>query len=357
MWIYKLILPLIIISWATSVYAQDTTFPQPEIEQMHRNAELYTRMGNWKLAIITYKQLMTLAPGKEIFKTELADIYFRSGDYSAAEQELELVITTQGSTDVTYQLLAACQLARKQDKKAAKTIAAGLDKFPSSGILYHQQGIIYQHQGNLALAAGAWISGINVAPGFAPNYKNVATAYLATNNVLWGLIYGEIYLSMRHQTFDDSEIKHALYTGWSTYFNNLTKEKPTDHESQFELSVNDIYVGLTPVISDGISTENLVMAHTRFLMKWFSKQNEAFVLFAYQDSLLRDGWFDIYMQQLYGNAESSLQYDAWYKFHKTDIDRFNSWQNTHRLMPVSLPLHISNDPASLRSIFGKKKKR
>jgi hypothetical protein len=101
----------------------------------------------------------------------------------------------------------------------------------------------------------------------------------------------------------------------------------------FESSVLSVYQMLTPVVSDGITTENLVMVRTRFLMDWFRQYGEKypFTLFSYLDGLIRLGKFEIYNEWLFGAAESEVDYESWNQFHEGDIDRFLKWKETHGL--------------------------
>ena len=88
---------------------------------------------------------------------------------------------------------------------------------------------------------------------------------------------------------------------------NLPKyDKKNDNTAAtngFEEAVFNTFIKLSPVVADGITTENLTMVRTRFLMDWYQqKYNEKypFTLFSRQDRMTRDGYFDIYNQWMFG---------------------------------------------------------
>ncbi len=82
-----------------------------------------------------------------------------------------------------------------------------------------------------------------------------------------------------------------------------------------------------------------------------------FPLFTHQDSLLRNGWYDIYIEDIYGKAENKLQYESWNKFHTGSMDSFSSWQIDHSFIPTTLTGYANKSDSNLRKIFAKKKKR
>jgi len=180
-------------------------------------------------------------------------------------------------------------------------------------------------------------------------------AYLGSEHVLWGLLYGEIFLNIEHDTTGDDELKTRLFTGYKTMFDNFANGIPDrNNTGTFENAVLRVYSSLTPVISDGITTDNLTMVRARFFMDWFSgyAKKYPYSLFSYQDNLIRSGHFDIYDQWLFGKAEGLPQYEAWNNFHEGDIDRFLKWRSTAKLQPVTADFYNSRD---IKGIFNKRK--
>ena len=109
-------------------------------------------------------------------------------------------------------------------------------------------------------------------------------------------------------------------------------------------TIQQIYRSLTPVVSDGITTENLTMVRTRFLMDWFTNNaaKYPYSLFVYQDYLLKNGLFDIYNEWLFGKVESIVEYNAWNQFHPGEIDLFLEKKHAYRFHPLSTDAYNNN---------------
>lgn len=360
--VQKLYLHTLLILFSMPAIAQER-WPSPEVEQMYAHAREYALAGDLKDAITTYKQAILLAPAKTVLYKELGRCQYLSADYSEAEHTLSGLFTSKDADAECYQLLAASQAAGQKRKEARRTLKNGISLFPASGLLYGESGKEYADENKREDALNAWLDGIEQDPAFAQNYYEAALAYLSTETVLWGLIYAEEFLDMKHDTSKDDAVKNKLYTGYRKMFDNIVANdvpeyghtRPKPDAKTFEDAVMKIYTALTPVVSDGITTETLTMVRTRFLMEWFSQYGNKypFSLFSYHDDLVRSGHFDIYNEWLFGNAESRVQYDAWNQFHEGDIARFLQWQAGHAFSPAARQFYNSRD---MEGLFAKKKK-
>jgi len=336
--------PQFLLLFLTSYVNAQENWPTPEVEQMYHHAQQYMARGDINDAVITYKQALILAPDKIVLYKELGNALYLSRQFESAEETLAPVCAKPVADATCFQLLAASQAAQKNEKKATSTLQKGLERFPASGLLYHELGNVFSQENKPESALNAWLDGIAKDSEYAPNYYRAALSYLNTGKVLWGLLYGEMYLDMPHDTASDDSIKIKLFAGYKKMFDgfaadqtpqygNAKREKPA---KDFEEAVLRVYSGLTPVVSDGISTENLTMVRTRFLMDWFSSYSAKypFSLFSYQDTLVKYGRFDIWNEWIFGKAESIPEYDAWNTFHDGAINRTRAWQSTHMLHPA-----------------------
>ncbi|MFI5196966.1 MAG: tetratricopeptide repeat protein [Chitinophagales bacterium] len=367
--IQKLFLQAVIFFSAIHAFAQ-VNWPAPEVGQMYRNAQEYVAAGNFKDAVITYKQAIILAPGIMILYRDLGDALYRSGNYNEAEQVLTPLLTKPEADAQCYQLLAVSQAAQQHTKHAMATLKKGLARFPESGLLYHETGKVYDLEKKQEAALNVWLDGISKEPGFAENYYDAASIYLSSDKSIlpagrqvWGLLYGEMFLAMEHDTTGDDAMKSKLFKAWKTMFDNIVQDevpqygKPVKHApvTTFEAAVQQVYSSLTPVVSDGITTENLTMVRARFLMEWFSVYGKKypFSYFTYLDNVIRSGHFDMYNEWLFGKAESAIQYEAWNTFHEGDMQRFLQWKSANRFTPAG---NDSYNDRNIRPLFSKKKK-
>ena len=78
----------------------------------------------------------------------------------------------------TYQVMGAIQLASGDKKKARNTLQKGIERYPKSGILYHDLGKLYEEQDEMENALTAWLNGIEQDPAYHLNYYQAARSYL-----------------------------------------------------------------------------------------------------------------------------------------------------------------------------------
>jgi Tfp pilus assembly protein PilF len=340
----KLFLVLVCMAGAPLSHAQQTR-PSPEADLIYRHAGEYLSAGNYKDAIVTYRQAILLNPEKFVLYKDLGKALYLSGNFDEARETLAPLLSRPGADAETYLLLSRSYAATGNLKKATATLHSGVRQFPSSGMLYDELGNIRQSEKRNEDALNAWLDGIAHDAAYPGNYYHAAVAYLNSNDVLWGLLYGEVYLSITRDTTHVGEIKKMLFAGYRQMFDDISanasirigKAHTPAAPAGFEDAVNQVYTTLTPVVSDGITTENLVMVRTRFLMEWFATYHKKypFCLFTWQHDLVKNGKFEIYNEWLFGEAESPVEFKAWNQFHDGDIIRFLQWRAAHPLLPVA----------------------
>ena len=353
----KIFILFILLYTAYNVSAQDS-WPSPEVAQMYRHAQDYVAMGNYADAIVTYKQVIILAPGKFILYEGLGKAQYLSGSYKEAEETLQPYIGDHEADEAFYDMLGASRAAQNDGKGAKAVLKKGLEHFPASGLLYYDMGHLYELEKKKEEAITAWVEGISNAPAYAQNYYAAARAYMNGDDVLQGLLYGEIYLDITQDTTGVDSLKEMLFAGYKTMFDDIASRSTTALGetspviNSFADAVEQTYVSLTPVVSDGITTENLTMVRTRFIMEWMDKYagKYPYSLFTYQDYLIRNGLFDIYNEWLFGKAESTTEYNAWNQFHPGEMDIWLEKKREHPLKPLSSDVYDSRD------IGGKRKK-
>jgi len=315
--------------------AQDK-LPSPEMVQMYKNAEDDVARRDYAGAITICKQALVLAPGNTGFRRLQGKALYLAGNFSDAEATFSTLVKEDSVDAESFRLLALSEVALHHLPQAESTLAAAISRFPSTGALYYEQGKIARLREHKDKAVKSWLTGMEKDPGYAPNYTAIANEDLPTDNLIWGLLYGETYLVMQHDTAGDDSMKRKLFAGWKTFF-ALLPEISTKKQTVFEKTFNGIFIKLTPVVSDGISTDNLVMVRTRFIMDWMSSYHKQLhvPLFEYHNKLLEEGKFEIYNEWLFGNAENEAQYHSWTEFHPGDIERFLEWRSKHPYLPAA----------------------
>ncbi len=319
---------------ATRGYAQPV-WPSPEVEQMYQQARKLMMSGSFTQAIAAYQQLTVLAPDVVEVYRDLGRLYYLTGAFDDANKTLNSVINSSAADAQSYQIAAASMAAQQRHKKARSLLQQGLERFPNSGLLYHEMGKQYYDRREMEPALKAWLDGIEADPGFHINYYEAARMYMSTGELVWTIIYGEIFLSREIKTPRAKEIGKMILEAYEQFYfkprdikaPEFGKVTAAGEASNFYDAVSEVLRRLSPVVSDGITTENLVMLRTRFNIEWQRAyaRRFPFALFQWHDQLIRNGHFDAYNQWLFGALEQASLYDAWTSFHKEAIPEFEKW--------------------------------
>jgi tetratricopeptide (TPR) repeat protein len=324
--------------------AQNIQWPNPEVEQLYNRARQLHSQGNMGQAISLYQQAITIAPEVMVLYRELGKAYYLAGGYEEAQKTLIPIIKSGDADEQCYQALAASYSAQNEFKKAKRTLDEGIQRYRHSGLLYHQLGKLHEDDKNDKEALRSWLLGIEAAPDYHVNYYEAARIYMQTDKFIWTIIYGEIFINLEKETPRSADTRKMVLQAYRRLYGQPTDEIPKYGSSKkqlpgssFEDAVYTTYMRLAPVVSDGVTTENLTMLRTRFMMDWTLQyaNKYPYTLYIRQDNMIRNGYFDIYNQWLFGKAENTTQFQAWNNFHTGAITELEEWLNQHPLQPVA----------------------
>ena len=332
---------------ATSLRAQTLHTQNPEVESLYRSAQFFLASGAFTQAIAAYQQAINLAPAEPLLHRDLANAFLLSGNPQRAEKSIMPLIEKDRADAVSYAIAANVQLALKEDKKARKLLDAGIERYPHSGYLFHERGKLWENSGDELKALKEWVAGTVAEPTYHLNYYEAARMYMHTKEPLWAMLYGEIFVNLERATARSGETRKLLLAAYKRLFlaqdafgeQAFGKEGKVVAPQSFEEAVKTVFLRLAPVLSDGISTENLTMLRTRFIMNWTAAgfaEKYPFTLFQMHDDLLREGHFDAYNQWLFGRAENAAQYEAWNKFHPEAVRDYEAYYSAHPLLPMAI---------------------
>jgi hypothetical protein len=115
---------------------------------------------------------------------------------------------------------------------------------------------------------------------------------------------------------------------WDTYRQKIMSAATasTAKLSPFETAVGATFEKASTVMAQGLSTETLTMARTRFVLDWFKQYGERypFRLFDHHQQLLKAGLFEAYDRWLFGESENKARFTEW----KTNnVDDFLKLEN------------------------------
>ncbi|WBX98488.1 tetratricopeptide repeat protein [Chryseobacterium gambrini] len=200
-----LFLILTVISFQTFI-AQKKTF---KCEKVYDAVKLIDQ-SKFDEGIAILQECEKIDPSEYTYPYEIAYALLQKKDYKNAISQLEKIKSYPTIQADYYQLLGNSYDYDNNPEKAIATYDEGLKKFPNSGRLYLEKGVIYEYD-QPEEAIKIYEKGINVDPTYPSNYYRVSNLYLKSNNKLPGLIYGEIFINLERTTKRTQEMSKKLY--------------------------------------------------------------------------------------------------------------------------------------------------
>lgn len=328
---YSLVV-LVILLLINNVKAQDSK------EQFQNKASTFFQKGDFDNAIQTLDQALLNYPNDvDLMKDEVYYCYLNR-DYSKALDIGKSLLQQPKADEQAYQLAGLNYKAIADFKGADKLYKEGLKKFPKSGILYSEYGEMFSSDKNEEAAIKQWEKGIQFDPSISSNYYFASKYYAKTGNILWGLLYAEIFINTESLTPRTNEIKELLVNGYKKIIenrDNINSLKTSG--SSFERALLDCYNLSAQSATDDISTNAIIAFRSRFIIHWQNKYLTDFPykLFDYEKMLMQEGYYDSYNQWIFGTSIDKNTFQNWSSFHATDIFAFKQFQRSYLFkMPV-----------------------
>lgn len=167
--------------------------------------------GHIDRSIELLKQARKLDSKNLIYPYEIAYAYYLKKDYKEAANILKKLEKHKDVNDLVYQLLGNSYDYLGNRKDAMKAYERGLKKFPKSGKLYLEMGIIQLHEEKFDKALDCFEKGISVEPVFSSNYYWAAKLFCSSDEEVWGMIYGELFMNLERNSKRTAEISKLLY--------------------------------------------------------------------------------------------------------------------------------------------------
>lgn len=200
------------------------TETEKEAETLMFEAVTYMNDGNYKKALEYIEKALVLVPNKYEYQYEQALAYFKLKEYDKAIEILEKLTYDDKVSENTYQILAASYDFKGSKEDVFRTLKVGLTKFPSSGRLYYEKGVAELGLQKDNDAIDSWEFGVNLDPNYGNNYYQLINKYKNSDNKLWALIYGEVFLNISQNMTKSQEISKVIY---DIYKNNIYKVENT----------------------------------------------------------------------------------------------------------------------------------
>ncbi len=206
------------------------------VEDLVKDAITAMESGHYDVAFKLLDSAETLAPEWEVIPYERGLAYYLQKDYAAAVKVFEQLREHPRVTDRVYSMLGNCYDMLGDRDKARTTYESGLERFPDSGPLYLERGVIDLAEPSLSSSVNWFERGVQAAPYHPSCYYWLAKFYLETvDHRTWGLLYGELFCILEPDTKRTREIGAAMVKAW-----NDAIPEPKGDSMHFELGGSEI---------------------------------------------------------------------------------------------------------------------
>jgi Tfp pilus assembly protein PilF len=319
---------LLLISFCSFIIS----FCQSEdVKQLRETAQGFMRSGDFDNAILILNRALLQDKKSLDLQKDLAMAYYYKRDFAKALDGVKVLIDRSDADVMVFQIAGNVYKALEEVKDCEKMYKKGLKKFPKSGPLYSEYGELLWEVKDFT-AIQQWEKGIQADPSFSGNYYNAAQHYFYSNDKVWSLIYGEIFVNMESMTERGAAMKKMLLDAYKEkLFQEADLLKDLDkNKSEFSKAFLNAMNKQAVLTGNGVTTEVLTMVRTRFILDWYANNAVKFPfrLFDYQQQLIREGMFEAYNQWLFGTVENLAVYDNWTKTNNEKYTAFSNFQKS-----------------------------
>ena len=274
---------------------------------------------------------------------EIGFAYSKKGEYRKVIDLLEPYKFDPRFDKLFFQMLGNNYDYAGNTHKAMITYMQGLTLFPDAGNLYQEMGVIELNQKNYDSAVVLFEKGIEVDPKYPTNYFNLANLYCFSDQKVWGLIYGEIFMNLERATKKTAVMSKILYY---TYEKGI-KFKDDEHinvsffktlninelESSMFCTNFEMCYALSAVQSDReINIKNLHKIREAFIKQWFKMgfdKKYPNVLFDWNKTLLDKGFLKDYDYWLFRAEED--EFNDYIEDHPKKMVNFLYWFRDNKI--------------------------
>jgi tetratricopeptide (TPR) repeat protein len=344
------------------VHAQTTDKEKAQVKKQ----EAIELMDNGKLAesIVLLEEARKLDPEEPSFIYELALAKYQQQKFEETIKLLKDLVKKKKATGRVYAMMGNALDEMGKPDKAMDTYDEGIKKFPEEGSLYLERGVMELKKNDPNSALAFFEKGIKAAPMYPSNYYRAAKIFLDSDQEVWGMIYGEIFMNLERGSARTEEISKLLYytykgeikfdsdTSVSVSFarnNNtiyldpgqnrktqvasLTAQMMTALGGSFANSVYEMTLVKSVIGEKMINLTSLDRIRTKFLHLYEQQGNDTLhpvVLFDFQRKVMEAGHLEAYNYWILGQGEEKA-FGEWTSEHEQQWNDFMKWFKENRI--------------------------
>lgn len=340
---FRILVMLVIFASAQISYAQ--TDKEKAYKKWEEAYEL-EEAGKFTDAIKILEEAQKLDPDNIGYPYEIAFAYSKIKEYKKAISIAEKLLNHKDAVDLFYELIGNAYDYLGNPDKAIETYETGLKKFPNSGRLNLEIGIVRMNNGNEFDALKYYENGIKVDPKFPSNYYWAGKIYFNTAVPVWGMIYGEIFMNLERGTTRTEEMSKLLYDTYKSQIKFATDSNifvcfsttnaiyisPEMIDKRPLLRFNNVFEILMKIPAaleenNGIDINSLDRIRKGFLELYYQKGFDTSypnILFEYQKKILESENLEAYNHWVLMQGDIDA-FDKWLSDNKEKWDKFMNW--------------------------------
>lgn len=346
----KNILYLLLFCLITTIAFGQTEDQRKAIELGKKAIQIMDE-GQYEESISMLQEAQQLDPKRFDYPYEIAYALYVQEKYVEAAEQLEKLHDYEHVTAHLYQLLGNCYDNTDQPEKALETYKKGLQKFPNEGKLYCEQGILEYARENYNEAIGYWEKGVEIDPYFPSNYYWLGKIFSYTDERIWSVLYGELFMSLEPNTKRTEEMSEILFntyddaitisgdgsSGGISFSKNIMintdKKIKVPFTMDYEVLMSMSTIGMM-MSTDTVKTiASLSNTRTTFIEQWYDQKKHKDhdnVIFSFQKKVLDAGHIEAYNYWLLmmGRLE---EFETWYNANEDAFNAFVDWFNANRI--------------------------
>lgn len=369
-------LSLIILYSSLTVFGSYSQKNTAKAAQLARKAIAMIDQGNVEESLALLEKANKYDPESPLVTYQLAYASYLNEHYRKAITILEdKILIEENVPDVFYQLLGNSYDAIQEKDSAMVAYNLGLYHYPESGRLYYESGVLKYTSEEYYEAVDLWESGIKVDPAFAANYFQLAEVLSHSDEKMWTLLYGELFINLEKKSMKTAEVSKLMYTLLHTIFYNSKLKDPCkqltakgfefnkgegfsiknvkDQVKNFEGAYAVVFSeGASKYLKQKVDLEAIYETRKEFLINWFEDPDlfEKYpnVVLNLQKLIYDKGYFKPYTYWLFseGNYE---EFNEFIKNNERLYNNFTKFYETLDFLWVSKDVYARKDYLKMKN--------
>lgn len=331
---------LVLLSFLSSVAQTDKEKAKALLKQAIRIMD----QGDIDESIVLLDSARKLDPTNFVYDYETGFAYQMKKDYKNAIRHFEATLKFENINDQCYQMLGNNYDYDGDSIKAVETYYKGLEKFPKSGKLYLELGVMSMGARDYNKAVELWEKGVTVDPYYPSNYYRLAKLYSLTIDRIWAIFYGEMFLNLEASSARSKDISKLIYEAYKesiTLTDTSAKidfARPViefDGSKKFKFPFDQVYgmdfsVGVSLLLignNKEVDIAFLSSSRAGFVDWWYKQKRDKDynnIVIEYQKKVKDNGHMEAYNYWLlqYGNE---TEFKSWYNKNQEKFNAFAEW--------------------------------